>query len=91
MFEEDVLRLICLYDAQSGRCLEEKQSLNDELKDEWDVPSAGDLVVCLGGFNGHIGMHIDGFDGVDGGCGIGQRNFEGRMLLEFCLEKELCV
>ena len=25
------------------------------------------------------------------GHGKGQRNFEGRMLLEYCLEKELCV
>ena len=23
-----------------------------------------DLVVCLGDFNGHVGRHIDGFDGV---------------------------
>ena len=41
--------------------------------------------MCLGDFNGHIGRHIDG------GYGVGQSNLEGRMLLEFCLEKELCV
>ena len=28
---------------------------------------------------------------VHGGYGVGQRNLEGRMLLEFCLEKELRV
>ena len=44
-----------------------------------------DLVVCIGDFNGHVGRHIDG------GHGVGQRNLEGKMLLEFCLEKELCV
>ena len=37
------------------------------------------------------GMHHDGFDGLHGGYGVGQRNLEGRMLLEFCLDKELCV
>ena len=42
--------------------------------------TAGDLVVCLGGINGHIGRHIDGFDGVHGGYGVGQKNFERRML-----------
>ena len=47
-----------------------------------------DLVVCIGDFNGHVGRHIDG---VHGGHGVGQRNLEGKMLLEFCLEKELCV
>ena len=53
--------------------------------------SADDLFMCLGDFNGHVGRHIDGFDGVHGGYGVRQRNVEGRMLLEFCLEKELCV
>ena len=32
--EEDVLRLICGYPAQSGTSLEEKQSFYDELKSE---------------------------------------------------------
>ena len=45
----------------------------------------------MGDFNGHVGRHIDGFDVVHGGYGVGQRNLEGRTLLEFCLEKELCV
>ena len=27
------------------------------------------------------GRHVDGFDGVHGGYGIGQRNLKGRMLL----------
>ena len=31
------------------------------------------------------------FDEVHGEHGVGQRNLEGRMLLEICLEKELCV
>ena len=52
---------------------------------------AGDLVMCLGDVNGHVGRNIYGFDGVHGGYGVGQRNLQVRMLLEFCLEKELCV
>ena len=47
--------------------------------------------MCLGSIAGHVGRHIDGFVEVHGGYGVGQRNLEGRMLLEFCLEKELCV
>ena len=47
--------------------------------------------MCLGELNGHVGRHIDGFDWVHGGYGVCQRNLEGIMLLEFCLEKELCV
>ena len=37
--------------------------------------------------HGHVGMHIGGFDGDYGGYGVGQRNLEGGMLLEFCLEE----
>ena len=46
-FEEDVLRLICGYAPQSGRSLEEKHSFYDVLKGEWDMHSAGDLVVVV--------------------------------------------
>ena len=53
--------------------------------------STCDLVMCLGNFNGRVGRHIDGYDGVHGGYGVGQRNLDGGMLLRFCLEKELCV
>ena len=42
--------------------------------------SEGDIVMCLGDLNGHVGRHIDGFDGVHGGLGVGQSNLEGRKL-----------
>ena len=32
VLEEDVMRLICGHAPQSGRCLEENQYFNDELK-----------------------------------------------------------
>ena len=63
VYEEDVLRLICGYAPQSGRRLKERQSFYDELKAEWDLHCAGDLVMYLGVFNGHVGWHIDGFYG----------------------------
>ena len=43
--------------------------------------SADYLAMSLGDFNGHVGSHIGGFDGVHGGYGVGQRNLEGKMLL----------
>ena len=36
--------------------------------------SAGDLVMYMGDFNGHVGRPIDGFGEVLGGVGVGQRN-----------------
>ena len=53
--------------------------------------TAGDLVMFLGDIDGHVGRHIDGFVGVYGGYGVDQRNLERRMLLEFCLDKDLFV
>ena len=91
VFEEDVLRLICGYALQSGRTLEGKQSFYVELKCEWDMHSADNLAMCLGDFNGHVGRHNRGFNGVHCGFGVVQRNLDGRMLLEFCVEKKLCV
>ena len=52
--------------------------------------SADDLVMCLGDCNGHVGRHINGFDGDHGVYGVGQMNLEGSMLLKYYLEKELC-
>ena len=81
VFEDDVLRLVCGYASQSGRRLEEEQSFYDELKCEWDMHSAGDLVKCLGDMlGGHVCMYIDGCDGVHGGYSVGHRNLEERML-----------
>ena len=71
--------------------MDKKQSFCDELNGEWDVHGAGDLVMFFGDANEHVCRHIDVFDGVHGGYGVGQRNMEGRMLLGFCLEKVLCV
>ena len=45
----------------------------------------------MGDFNGHVGKRIEGYEGVHGGNGIGERNVAGKMLLEFCDENELCV
>ena len=59
VFEEDVLRLICGFVLQSERRLEEKQSFYDKLKCEWEMHSAGDLVMFFCGLNGHVGRHID--------------------------------
>ena len=68
--------LICGYSPQSGRSLK-KKSFRDDLKVELDMHSTGDYVIFLGDLYGHFGRHIDGFSGVHGGYGIGQKNLDG--------------
>ena len=42
----------------------EEKFFGDEMKGEWDMHTADDLVMCLGDLNGHMGRHSDGFGGV---------------------------
>ena len=48
-----------------------------------EVENKNEILIYLGDFNGHIGKEVDGFEGVHGGFGIGKKNLEGRLLLEF--------
>ena len=84
-FDDYVLRLICGYALHSGRNMEEKHSFYDELKGEWGVHSADDLVMCLCDFSRCVDLHIYGFNGVDERHILCQSIVDGRMLLEFCL------
>ena len=48
------------------------------------MKNENEVLICLKDFNGHIGKEVDG---VHGGFGIGKRNVEGRLLLEFYFEE----
>ena len=89
--EEEVVSIICVYGLQSGRTGAEKERFYDDLRSDWDLHNMGELVLGMGDFNGHVGKRIEGHEGVHGGNGIGERNVEVEMLLEFCDEKKLCV
>ena len=82
---------ICAYGPQGGRPNAEKVRFYDETGSECDLGSFSEINVSLGDFNGHVGKCAEGFEGVHGKNGIGKRNAEGRRLLEFCDEKELCA
>ena len=82
--EEEVVRIICVYGPQSGRTGAEKEHFHDDdLGNEWDLHSVGELVLGMSDFNGHVGKRIEGYDGGHGGNGTGERNVEGKMFLEF--------
>ena len=83
VFEEEVIRVICVYALQVGRSESKKDQFCNDMASEWDLQSPGKVVLGLGNFNGHVGRRIDGFDGVHAGYGIGKRNVEQRRLLEF--------
>ena len=55
------------------------------------LANANEMVLGLGDFNDHVGKCAEGFEGIHGGYVIGKRNVKGRMLLDFCVQKEVCV
>ena len=63
----------------------------DEMTIEWDLESSSEIIVSLWHFNGHVGKCAEAFEGVHGGMVVGKELQNGRRLLEFCDEKELCV
>ena len=58
---------------------------------KWDLQNFGEVILSLRDFNENVEKRIGGFEGVHDRYGIGKRNVEGRRLLEFCDEKNLCV
>ena len=90
IFGKKVVRIFCAYAPQCGRSMSKKEKFYEEMARGCKVENANEVLICLGDFNGHIGKKVDGFEGVHGGFGIGKRNLEGRLLLEFCVEKDLC-
>ena len=85
-----MLRIIHVYGPQSGGTAAEKEHFYYDLRSQWDLHSVRELVLGISDFNGHVEKWIKGYEDVHGGNGIGERNVEGKMLLEFCDEKELC-
>ena len=90
VFEEEVVRVVCAYAPQSGKP-DAEERFYQEMAREWSVANENELVLGLGDFNGHVGKCVEGFEGIHGGYGIGKRNAEGRMFLDFCDQKELSV
>jgi len=52
---------------------------------------ASELIVVGGDLNGYVGTNVDGYDGVHGEHGFGERNADGQRILEFCDAMELIV
>ncbi len=48
------------------------------------------LFIC-GDLSGHVGGEADGYEGVHGCHGFGERNLEGELLLEFAEARDLVV
>ena len=91
VFGEEVVRVICAYAPQSKKPDAEKERFYENMAREWSMANANELVLGSLDYNGHVGKCVEGFEGIHGRYGIGKRNAEGKMLLDFRDQKELCV
>ena len=89
-FGEKVVRIFCFH-AHNRRSMIEKENFYEEMARGCEMENENEVLICLKDFNQHIDEKVNGFEGVHGGFGIGKRNLEGRLLLEFCVEKGMCV
>ena len=88
---DKLVTCICAYAPQIGRSAEEKDSFWDQVISVTGSIPASELFVVGGDLNGHVGTNVDGYDGVHGGCGFGEKNADGERILEFCDAMELIV
>jgi hypothetical protein len=79
---KSVLNLVSVYAPQVGRPMEEKEEYLALLGKTLAGIDAGERLLVCGDLNGHVGAEADGFEGVHGGLGFGNRNLEGEMILE---------
>ena len=83
---------VFVYAPQVSRPQEEKDEFYDELY-RFIGKLKGKYVV-IGNMNGHVGIHMDGSEGVHGGNGFEDLNATGEAILEFAMiedvEAEIC-
>ena len=70
---DKLVTCICAYASQTGRSAEEKDSFWDQMISVTGSIPASELIVVGGDRNGHVGTNVDGYDGVHGGYGFGEK------------------
>jgi hypothetical protein len=78
-----VVTFISVYAPQSSLPEAEKDCFFDQLQSFVTKILASEVLIPIGGWNGHVGSKSCGFEEVHKGWGYGVRNTEGETVLEF--------
>ena len=78
-----MLSVVCVYALQCGLSDTAKEQFYDSLISVVSKLSEKEMVVVAGNLNGHVGQYAEGYEGVHGGFGFGDRNAEGVRVLDF--------
>ena len=88
---KSLVNIISAYAPQVGRSQEEKDKFWDKVCELMEGIKDSEMIVLGGDLNGHVGRRSDGYEGVHGGHGYGERNAEGETILEFCVATEMIL
>jgi len=90
-FGKRIMNIISVYAPQSGHSIIEKEEFWEGLRQVVASISVDEAIWIGGDLNGHVGRTADGYEGVHGGFGYGNRNLEGDLILEFCDANEMTI
>ncbi|GJY99025.1 retrovirus-related pol polyprotein LINE-1 [Tanacetum coccineum] len=91
VIDGEAVNVINAYAPQVGLSDAEKKRFWDALDELVRECPTDERLIIGGDLNGHIEAATDGYAGVHGGFGFGDRNEEGRTILEFATAHEMVV
>ena len=86
-----IMNVISAYAPQVGCEMEEKEEFWSELDELTESIPRDERVVIGADFNGHVGEGNRGDEEVMGAYGVGERNAEGQMVIDFAKRMEMAV
>ncbi|KAJ0970135.1 hypothetical protein J5N97_023012 [Dioscorea zingiberensis] len=88
---KETINIVSVYAPQVGLGEEDKVKFWEDLDGVvLGIPSEQELFIG-GDLNGHVGRLSDGYEQVHGGYGYGNRNEEGKSILDFALAHDLVL
>ena len=87
----DIVNILSAYVPQVGLSDDLKTAFYELMLTTLSKISNTELLLLNGDFNGHVGVDSQCFEGIHGGFGFGERNNEGRRLLDFAAAHGLAI
>ena len=85
------MSVVQVYAPQQGRPTEEKNAFYNTLQQVIDSVKYRGNTIVFGDWNGHVGYDRANHESIIGAYGIGDRNEEGRRILDFATVNGLSI
>ena len=88
---ESIVTVLSVYAPQTGLDESAKDAFYDSLQTVISTIPDKEIVIPCGDWNGHVGKAADGYEGIHGGSGYGERNPDGDRILDFAVANDLII